>query len=395
MNPLFLEAVPLLEKLELEGYEAYFVGGSVRDSMLGRVISDIDIATSATPLELKEIFSKTVDIGIMHGTILVIYNGKPYEVTTFRMEGTYSDGRRPDRVEFIRSLQEDLMRRDFTMNAMAMDKTGNIIDPFHGQLSIRQKMITSVGNPDERFGEDALRMLRAIRFSSQLGFEIEEKTYAALKSSGPLLSSVAVERKAAEFEKLLGGPFRSKAIMLLTGAGIHNFLPGLQGKETALYKLSECESEIPVEGVWVLLLHALNSTGKEAEMFLKQWRLPSKKIKSILRVLVLLKFRLKSEWDKISIYHAGFEFSILTEVVFDSLTGDGDSGKVQAIYSNLPIKKRAELDITGEDLLLWREQTPGAWVKELLAEIEARIVKGNLENEKSAIKEWLISCKLI
>lgn len=139
MNEAFLMAVPVLKDIEAAGYEAYFVGGSVRDHILGKEIADVDIATSAAPEEVKTIFSRTLDVGIEHGTVVVLYNGIPYEITTFRTEAEYLDFRRPSEVQFIRSLEEDLKRRDFTMNAIAMDKEGRLIDPFNGRGAIEEK----------------------------------------------------------------------------------------------------------------------------------------------------------------------------------------------------------------------------------------------------------------
>src|SRR3954463_2172771 len=205
MNPIFLKAIPLLEKVEKAGFEAYFVGGCVRDFILGKKIADVDIATSATPLEIKEIFLKTIDVGIEHGTVIVLWEKDTYELTTFRSDGEYTDFRRPSDVKFIRSLEEDLKRRDFTMNSMAMDKKGQIIDPFNGQEAIKNKMIETVGSAIIRFHEDALRMMRAVRFVSQLSFSIELNTSMALKEHASLLEKVSIERKTVEFEKLLNG----------------------------------------------------------------------------------------------------------------------------------------------------------------------------------------------
>ena len=145
----FLKAIPVIKKIEDAGFEAYFVGGSVRDLLMNKPIDDVDIATSATPEEIKNIFDKTVDVGIEHGTILVLYGGESYEITTFRTEGNYVDYRRPESVSFVKSLEEDLSRRDFTMNAIAMTKEGNFIDPFHGMEDIKNTIIRSVGNHGE------------------------------------------------------------------------------------------------------------------------------------------------------------------------------------------------------------------------------------------------------
>src|SRR3954463_7544519 len=160
MNEPFLSAIPIIKQLETSGFQAYFVGGSVRDYLLNRSICDVDIATSATPNEVKEIFSRTVDIGIEHGTVLVLFEDKSYEITTFRTEGEYQDYRRPKEVSFIRNLNDDLKRRDFTMNAIAMDLNGKIIDPYNGAAAIQNKVIETVGSANERFQEDALRIMR-------------------------------------------------------------------------------------------------------------------------------------------------------------------------------------------------------------------------------------------
>lgn len=201
----FKKALPVLNKLIDAGYEAYFVGGSVRDRILDLDVNDVDIATSAQPLEIKKIFKRTVDVGIEHGTIMVLVGDESYEITTFRTESTYRDFRRPDSVTFVRSLEEDLKRRDFTMNAIALDNKGNIMDPFHGMADIDKGIIRAVGNPHERFKEDALRMMRAVRFSAQLDFQIESETMVSIRENAPLLEKIAVERIQIEFEKLLIG----------------------------------------------------------------------------------------------------------------------------------------------------------------------------------------------
>ena len=254
MDSLFVRAVPILEKIEEAGFEAYFVGGSVRDQILGRAINDVDIATSATPQEIKSIFPRTADIGIEHGTVLVIAKQGTYEITTFRTESTYSDFRRPDSVQFVRSLTEDLMRRDFTMNSIAMDKNGNIIDPFHGKEAIEQKQIVTVGNPHERFHEDALRMMRALRFVSQLGFEIEDGTFNSLQENGKLLRHISIERILVETEKLLEGPYRVNALQLLLESGLYQFLPSLFNDKATLEKLITLPiMNLSVIEIWSLL----------------------------------------------------------------------------------------------------------------------------------------------
>lgn len=202
----------IIEKLNDAGFEAYAVGGCVRDSLLGREPNDWDITTSATPYEVKDIFRRTVETGIKHGTVTVLLKKEGYEVTTFRIDGEYTDHRRPDGVTFTRELSEDLLRRDFTINAMAYsDKTG-LVDLYDGINDLKNGIIRCVGNADDRFDEDALRIMRAVRFAAQLGFEIEEETRAAAAKHAPELVKVSAERIETELTKLLLSPHPEKLL---------------------------------------------------------------------------------------------------------------------------------------------------------------------------------------
>ena len=193
----------IIEELNKAGYEAYAVGGCVRDSILGRVPNDWDITTNAKPLDVKSIFRRTVDTGLKHGTVTVLIGKEPYEVTTYRIDGEYEDSRHPKEVSFTSDLKEDLLRRDFTINAMAYNDTDGLVDIFGGMEDIEAKVIRCVGEPKERFSEDALRLLRAIRFAAQLGYDIEEKTYEAIKELSPTLKNISAERIQAELNKIL------------------------------------------------------------------------------------------------------------------------------------------------------------------------------------------------
>lgn len=218
----------IVQMLEDAGFEAFFVGGCVRDAVLSRIngseysCSDTDITTNALPYQIKEVFSayRTVDTGIAHGTVTVIIpsasncNEKSMkaEVTTYRIDGNYADNRHPDSVNFTSSLREDLERRDFTVNAIACDSNGNIVDPFGGIRDIEARQIKAVGNPEKRFREDALRIMRALRFSAVLGFDIAEDTVKAMSQCGVLLRNIAQERLFTEFVKLLKGSNAAEVI---------------------------------------------------------------------------------------------------------------------------------------------------------------------------------------
>lgn len=193
----------ILETLQGAGFEAYIVGGCVRDALLGREPHDWDITTSALPHEVKELFPRTIDTGLQHGTVTVMCGRTGYEVTTFRVDGVYEDGRHPKEVTFTPSLAEDLKRRDFTINAMAYDGKGGLIDLFGGQQDLADGIIRAVGDPLQRFSEDALRIMRAIRFSAQLGYEIDGATLEAASALAPNLRKISAERIRDELEKTL------------------------------------------------------------------------------------------------------------------------------------------------------------------------------------------------
>ncbi|MER2116288.1 MAG: CCA tRNA nucleotidyltransferase, partial [Solibacillus isronensis] len=219
-------AKEVIKKIEHAGFEAFIVGGAVRDHYLQKENNDVDIATSALPEEIQTIFSQTIDVGIAHGTVIVLDCGEPIEVTTYRTESTYSDHRRPDTVEFVRNLQEDLKRRDFTMNAMALSQTGEYIDYYDGRQHIDSKVICAVGEPDQRFEEDALRMLRAVRFAAQLHFSIEENTFDAIRQKAASIEYVAIERIQVELSKIFISAHAAFGIEYMQKTTLSNFLNG-------------------------------------------------------------------------------------------------------------------------------------------------------------------------
>lgn len=225
--PISDGANKIVSSLENAGFSAYIVGGAVRDILMGKTPHDYDFTTSATPPEIKKVFNKTVDTGILHGTVTVIENSNAYEVTTFRSEEGYLDSRHPDKVTFGCSLEKDLQRRDFTINAMCYSKKDGLIDSFGGQEDIKNKIIRTVGNPEQRFSEDALRMLRAVRFSAQLDFDIEEETKNAIKTQAHLIKKISGERIFGELNKILLSDNPEKVILLRETGLMQHILPEL------------------------------------------------------------------------------------------------------------------------------------------------------------------------
>lgn len=220
-----VNAEKILRVLENQGFEAFIVGGCVRDSILGRRPDDWDITTSARPEQVKALFRRTVDTGLKHGTVTVLMDKESYEVTTYRIDGEYEDGRHPKEVAFTASLEEDLKRRDFTINAMAYHPDRGLVDLFRGMDDIRAEIIRCVGNPLERFGEDALRILRAVRFSAQLGFSIEEETKKGIEELAPNLKLVSAERIQTELVKLLVSPHPDYFLTAYETGITRQFLP--------------------------------------------------------------------------------------------------------------------------------------------------------------------------
>ncbi len=243
-------------------YPLYLVGGAVRDYLLERKNDDYDLTTSALPGEVKAMFRRTIDTGIKHGTVTVIYQGGQYEITTFRTEGDYTDSRHPDSVRFVRSLEEDLKRRDFTINALAVDLlTGDIIDMHDGIGDIKRGVIRAIGEPEERLREDALRMMRACRFSSKLGFDIEEKTLEAIKDEHENIRKVSVERIKEELDKLLLSHYRVKGLEYMEKTGLLSaVLPELALTKEILSALKRAgEASLPLSSLYAVLFSAISA----------------------------------------------------------------------------------------------------------------------------------------
>jgi tRNA nucleotidyltransferase (CCA-adding enzyme) len=232
-----------IKRIERNGFEAYIVGGCVRDSIIDKEPNDWDICTSATPKEIKEIFidEKTIDVGIEHGTVVVLLENEAIEITTFRVDGNYSDGRRPDRVEFTSKLIDDLARRDFTINAIAYNHKIGIIDYFNGVKDIESKVIRCVGEPDKRFKEDSLRIMRALRFMAQLNYKIEEKTLIAIENNKELLKKISTERIIVELNKLILSNYPGDGIKYMLSMNIIPIVVSYLKKNDGKYIYDSCK----------------------------------------------------------------------------------------------------------------------------------------------------------
>ncbi len=280
----------ILQKINSAGYEAYIVGGCVRDCFLQRQPQDWDITTSAEPEQIKKIFNRTYDTGLQHGTVTVLWEGEHYEITTYRIEGKYDDCRHPNNVTFTKSLKEDLQRRDFTINAIAYHPQQGIKDYFLGQKHIEQKIIKGVGNATERFQEDALRMLRALRFSAQIGFDIEQSTYEALQQQKELIKKISVERIHDELEKMLLSKYLEKINLLWQSKLLNEISPILSQKmeqygEEVIKQMKKSPFDRMIR--WTIFLQYMEA--KQGEAFLKYLKFDNDTIKTVVPLLKHLK----------------------------------------------------------------------------------------------------------
>lgn len=377
-NKKFNSAINVLEKFNEAGYEAYFVGGCVRDYLLNDEFSDIDITTNALPDEVKQIFRKSIDTGIQHGTVTILVNGDSFEVTTFRTEDDYIDHRTPEKVEFVSDLKEDLDRRDFTINAMALDSKGKLYDYHCGERDLRNKVIKTVNNPNERFFEDALRMLRAFRFSSKLGFEIEENTLKAIKNNAELIKFVSIERIVNEFRKLLTGRGNKRSLELLVDSKLNNYIPFLDeiSKIIDFSNYTFCQS--------LYILSKINDISFEK---LKELKLSNKEIKQI------------KIYEKIN---EDFSSNVPLEIILYNY--DVNDVSFIASYSNycdkedierikLPIKSFNDIAITSMEIISIIDKPAGPWIKEIIKKLEEDIILFKIDNTKKDILDFLMKIR--
>ena len=392
-EPLFLEALPVMQQLVDAGYEAYFVGGSVRDMLLHKPISDVDIATSATPQEVKEIFSHTVDVGIEHGTVMVIHHKEGYEVTTFRTEEGYEDFRHPDKVTFVRSLEEDLKRRDFTINALAIGIDNQLIDFFDGIGDLERQCIRCVGDAKERFNEDALRMFRAVRFVGQLGFQIEEETKNAISLLKMNLSKVAVERMKVEFEKMIQSSYRKDALTLFVETGLYQACPLFDGKENILLKLAEFPlKEMSVLQAWILFIDELNLSDKEVTHLLKSWKSSNEQIRDVLVGYKTYRARKKEEWNFFLAYACPYEVGCEVEQLLIARGNSTSMEGLEATYQSLPICSMNDIQLNGHDIIrILKLDKKGPIIGQVLKTVEKMILEQSIQNDAEILELYVLT----
>lgn len=357
---MYKKALEVLKIFSEYGYLAYIVGGYPRDSLLGIKTKDIDICTNAKPKEIMKIFKTDKVDNIRYGFVKIIYNNVSFDVTTFRKDIKYEDNRKPIKIKYINELKKDLLRRDFTINTICIDKDGNYIDLLNAKADIDKKIIKTVGNPRYRIKEDSLRILRAIRFASILDFEIDAKTKNYIIKYGYLLKNLSNSRKREELDKIFASKNKEKGRRLILELKLDKYL-GINN----LKEIIMCDDII---GVWSQIDSEIEYPFTKVE-------------KDMIRKIRLM---LEDDVTKLSIYKYGLYIS----TVVGSIKGVSYQ-YINEIYNNLPVYSAKDIVVNKMDICRMLDIEPNVKLKEIMGEVEERIVLGELENDYDKIREYI------
>ncbi|MFD1955700.1 CCA tRNA nucleotidyltransferase [Paenibacillus thailandensis] len=415
MPDVMKAALPILERLAEGGYEAVFVGGSVRDILLQRPITDVDIATSAQPDEVMRLFERTVPTGIQHGTVTVLAGDRAYEVTTYRQESAYENHRKPESVSFISDLEGDLMRRDLTINAIALRADGTVIDPFGGIRDLREGIVRCVGDADARFDEDALRMLRAVRFMAEFGFRCSPDTWEALLRRRSLLRHIAMERVRMELDKMIGGASPGEAIAVLNESGLLSYTKdplearffGGDGDFRSGRAYGALDRlQLPADR-WACLLLLHGAKAEEAERTLDALRFAGKR-KDEIALMIRLHMdmtgeaertgcfdeaadpaseRLRRLWVKLVVRHGTEAAESWLRIVraANAAPYARAADWLENCLRSMPVATLRELRLNGKELAAHLERRPGSWTGEWLNRLLIEAALGRIKNGKEEL----------
>ncbi|MBN2300043.1 MAG: CCA tRNA nucleotidyltransferase [Acholeplasmataceae bacterium] len=371
-------AKKVLYELKKAGYEAYIVGGAVRDHLLKQPTTDVDITTNAKPHQVAKIF-KTKPTGLKYGTVTAIYGDETFEITTYRIDGEYLDNRHPDEVVFCETVEEDVKRRDFTINGILMTEKEEIIDYVNGRGDLQMKIIKTIGDPVERFTEDALRMMRAFYFQSKLGFQIDRETRDAITEMKENLRNVAMERITNEMIKILQGSYVKKALKSIITTGVHQVLPGLEKG----IKYAEQMDEIPFVDAFFTLCFTLHGSVPSDWPF-------SNKHRHRYETARMLADQHQS-FDALTLYTYGIDLCLLANRVNYMLKRTKNlKTKIELDYKNLPIQSDLDLKIRATEMITLTNKKAGAWVKNLQTEMVIEVLNKRLKNEKNALEQYVL-----
>ncbi|MFB9329612.1 CCA tRNA nucleotidyltransferase [Paenibacillus aurantiacus] len=427
-------ALPVLETLQAHGYEAVFVGGCVRDTYMGRTIKDVDLATSATPDQVIALFPNHIPTGLKHGTVTVMMGNTPYEVTTYRTESEYEQYRRPQAVQFVTSLEADLLRRDFTMNAMAVRADGTLVDPYGGAGDIDRGILRCVGEADARFQEDALRMVRAVRFAGEFRLRIALGTWRALKRHAPLLRHVAMERIGAEADKMMSGSHPRRAAVLFARSGLlahtKERLPSCLTKQEAAHPHAPfagfeaawddgtADKDKPVDYNWLRTGLILGLAPEDADALFEALKYANSR-RTNFGLTMSLAERMDASIGRIKVNEGAVEearaLQELRRFWMDAILSHGaqiadnwlyalehlpldnaGAGQDRGLYASLPTLLRElreemavtdmrGLAVTGADVMSHFRKPSGPWLGQLLKELLREAAHGRVENKKETL----------
>jgi len=353
----------VVKEINNHSYEAYIVGGFVRDYLLGIDSNDIDICTNATPKQIKEIFKDKCLPNEDYGSVVIEIKGIKYEITTYRKDIGYIDNRRPTEVKYIDNLEEDLLRRDFTINTICMDKDGNIVDLLNGKSDLDKRLIRTVGDADTKLSEDSLRILRAIRFATILDFSLDKDLRDAIIKNKGLLANLSYNRKKSELDKIFTSPNFKKGIKLLIELGLDKEL-----EIKNLYKVLDSDVSSSI-GIWSILnvgdIYPFNKN--ELEL-----------IDNVNEVVKL---------DNLN-PSVLYKYGLYVNSVAGKIKKD-DIKKITETYNNLIIKSRKEIDITTEEIMAILGKEPGEYLKDIYDDLEEKILYNELDNTKQAICKYI------
>jgi tRNA nucleotidyltransferase (CCA-adding enzyme) len=419
---LWAGGLEIIRKLEQSGHRAYFVGGCVRDRLMGRSLHDIDIATSAKPEEVMASFPRTVPTGLKHGTVTVMEGGRSFEVTTFRHEFGYSDSRRPDEVAFVLDVQEDLARRDFTFNAMAVGLDGEVVDPFGGMEDLQAGVVRCVGEASERFSEDALRMLRAIRFAAEFDYVLLPEVWQAMIKHRLNLRQVSMERVGVEWDKMMAGSGPELACHYLLKSGLlvnlKESLPASFEVAAERYRFNELpwEWEKTFIGIvtqenlmlslplitdpdlrWSSLFIGMGLSEKDSIELCRALRFSGRRTARIAGVAGLSE-RL-SEFEELSdAYEVGWIRTVLAygrSIAEDWIelneACDATRLKERDWLEGMPVFSTKELNVRGDEIASLLHKSPGPWIAGLLHNLLEEVALRRLPNEKESLLEAIKS----
>ncbi|WP_042162364.1 CCA tRNA nucleotidyltransferase [Paenibacillus gorillae] len=399
------DALPVLKQLNSYGFEAVFVGGCVRDTIMGLAIHDVDMATAALPEQVMEIFPGSIPTGLQHGTVTVRFQDELYEVTTFRTESEYEQHRRPAGVRFIASLEGDLLRRDLTINAMALMADGKLYDPFGGQQDIQGRWIRCVGDADARFQEDALRMLRAVRFAAKFDYSFSYRTWKALRSHHHLLRHIAMERVMAELNQMIEGPRPAAAMKLLSASCLLQHaakpLPALMAIQTnpRWDRLAELRHGLR----WAALFVYCGATTDQIETTMDSLRFPGRLNTSVMAVISMhLRMKaaldvapndkeqqqpIRKEWTSCVLEHGAGAAADWLEILVMEASYPAIAMTFRQWLEEMPATTLKQLKLDGHALAQGVNRQPGSWMGIMMKRLLFAVGMKELPNEPEQLLE--------